>query len=442
MIIFFYCVGDITEKGYKKKVEKLQQEGTEEIVSPLDAAVSMKNICKEPSIKKELSRLFSSKSFTPSAVGKYERKKARKTATAKSRHVTTVCLVQPVACVRRRDREILAKDGRIKDLKIFEGMNGEDIEDLIKDKFSEFAEERTSITFYKNSKSGLAQADAPSNGKELLELTGHGSLYVHLYSPSDTPSVLPGPSDTPTTLPTPSDTPTTLPTPSDTPITLPTSSDTSISLPTSSDTSISLLTPSDTPITLPTSSDTLTALPVAELLLSEEVVKNQLTDSMVGQLWLEQAGIYDTQEEDLDPVRLFYFDHKFFNACIKLLFFKTQELVEECKKRKEFFLCTRDLEVQRWMKSRTAKGRTIKTTRSFAVVDEELFNDYDEHRLLYRKENPNSRIVPVCDLLLYWMAERELPITQFNENGEKYCILSDSEFDMLALWVEEKRQTQ
>ena len=42
MIIFFYCVGDITEKGYKKKVEKLQQEGTEEIVSPLDAAVSMK----------------------------------------------------------------------------------------------------------------------------------------------------------------------------------------------------------------------------------------------------------------------------------------------------------------------------------------------------------------------------------------------------------------
>ena len=232
MIIFFYCVGDITEKGYKKKVEKLQQEGTEEIVSPLDAAVSMKNICKEPSIKKELSRLFSSKSFTPSAVGKYERKKARKTATAKSRHVTTVCLVQPVACVRRRDREILAKDGRIKDLKIFEGMNGEDIEDLIKDKFSEFAEERTSITFYKNSKSGLAQADAPSNGKELLELTGHGSLYVHLYSPSDTPSVLPGPSDTPTTLPTPSDTPTTLPTPSDTPITLPTSSDTSISLPT------------------------------------------------------------------------------------------------------------------------------------------------------------------------------------------------------------------
>ena len=292
----------------------------------------MKNICKEPSIKKELSRLFSSKSFTPSAVGKYERKKARKTATAKSRHVTTVCLVQPVACVRRRDREILAKDGRIKDLKIFEGMNGEDIEDLIKDKFSEFAEERTSITFYKNSKSGLAQADAPSNGKELLELTGHGSLYVHLYSPSDTPSVLPGPSDTPTTLPTPSDTPTTLPTPSDTPITLPTSSDTSISLPTYSDTSISLPTPSDTPITLPTSSDTLTALPVAELLLSEEVVKNQLTDSMVGQLWLEQAGIYDTQEEDLDPVRLFYFDHKFFNACIKLLFFKTQELVEECKK--------------------------------------------------------------------------------------------------------------
>ena len=432
MIIFFYCVGDITEKGYKKKVEKLQQEGTEEIVSPLDAAVSMKNICKEPSIKKELSRLFSSKSFTPSVVGKYERKKARKTATAKSRHVTTVCLVQPVACVRRRDREILAKDGRIKDLKIFEGMNGEDIEDLIKDKFSEFAEERTSITFYKNSKSGLAQADAPSNGKELLELTGHGSLYVHLYSPSDTPSVLPGPSDTLTTLPT----------PSDTPITLPTSSDTSISLPTSSDTSISLPTPSDTPITLPTSSDTLTALPVAELLLSEEVVKNQLTDSMVGQLWLEQAGIYDTQEEDLDPVRLFYFDHKFFNACIKLLFFKTQELVEECKKRKEFFLCTRDLEVQRWMKSRTAKGRTIKTTRSFAVVDEESFNDYDEHRLLYRKENPNSRIVPVCDLLLYWMAERELPITQFNENGEKYCILSDSEFDMLALWVEEKRQTQ
>ena len=100
------------------------------------------------------------------------------------------------------------------------------------------------------------------------------------------------------------------------------------------------------------------------------------------------------------------------------------------------------LEVQRWMKSRTAKGRTIKTTRSFAVVDEESFNDYDEHRLLYRKENPNSRIVPVCDLLLYWMAERELPITQFNENGEKYCILSDSEFDMLALWVEEKRQTQ
>ena len=57
------------------------------------------------------------------------------------------------------------------------------------------------------------------------------------------------------------------------------------------------------------------------------------------------------------------------------------------------------------MKSRTAKGRTIKTTRSFAVVDEESFNDYDEHRLLYRKENPNSRIVPVCDLLLYWMAE-------------------------------------
>ena len=33
MIIFFYCVGDITEKGYKKKVEKLQQEGTEVCVS-------------------------------------------------------------------------------------------------------------------------------------------------------------------------------------------------------------------------------------------------------------------------------------------------------------------------------------------------------------------------------------------------------------------------
>ena len=108
----------------------------------------------------------------------------------------------------------------------------------------------------------------------------------------------------------------------------------------------------------------------------------------------------------------------------------------------QFFLYTRNLEVQRWLKSRTARGLTTTLVQgsTFAIVDEVSFTDYDAHRKKYQQQNPQSRVIPKCELLLSWMVnEEEWPAVQeLKEYDETYYCLSYEQFDKLVTWVYRK----
>ena len=119
--------------------------------------------------------------------------------------------------------------------------------------------------------------------------------------------------------------------------------------------------------------------------------------------------------------------------------FPIQEFAQQCLKNNEFFLYTRELEIQRWLKSRTARGLKDTMVGTFVIVNEEIFTDYDKHRQFYRRQSPNSQVIPKCELLLSWMAEEECPIEQLTEYGETYYVLSSNQFDKLATWVYRRR---
>lgn len=60
------------------------------------------------------------------------------------------------------------------------------------------------------------------------------------------------------------------------------------------------------------------------------------------------------------------------------------------------------------------------------------FTNFDEHCRFYQQQNPNSRAILKCDLLLSWMVEVESPVTELTEQGEIYYHLTDEEFDILT----------
>lgn len=77
--------------------------------------------------------------------------------------------------------------------------------------------------------------------------------------------------------------------------------------------------------------------------------------------------------------------------------FSIQEIAQQCFKNNEFFLYTRELQVQRWLKSRTARGLKNTMVGTFVIVDEESFTDYDKHRQFYQQQSPNSQVIPKCE---------------------------------------------
>ena len=96
--------------------------------------------------------------------------------------------------------------------------------------------------------------------------------------------------------------------------------------------------------------------------------------------------------------------------------------------------------MQRWLKSREARGlKTTMVGSTFAIVNEESFTDYDKHRQQYREQSPHCRVVPQCELLLFYMLEKEYAVKQIKEHGQTYYVLSYEEFNDLATWVYRKR---
>ena len=322
---FCCCVGDITQKGYIKKKEQLEKKTepqTEPQMSPTSTAIALRNATKQQDLKVKLGRLFGHTSkgasssatcgFIPSAVGgKKSRKKSVVSVRSLSpqiKHITTIHLFERTAFVpRRSSREKLAKAGRIQDLKVQSSMTGEEIEAMIVNKFVT-EKPCLSITYYKADKSDLVSIDPPIDGQELFEILGNGSLYIYIPQPQ-----LPAPPDSCSI---------SMPVPSDScSISTPVPSDScSISMPVPSDSSspISMAAPSDDCLTsmLAPSDECLTSTPApsncsismpAQHELSSETVEKQLTDPLVGQLWLEQADLIETnQEYDLDEVTIMH----------------------------------------------------------------------------------------------------------------------------------------
>ena len=153
----------------------------------VDAATALRNAPKQPSIKKELGRLFgrvSQGDFVSSAVAAVggPQKKKKKSGATVPKQITTVCLFEDSAFIpRKKARELLAKNGRIRSVKMTSKMSNIEIEDALKATFSEFAREGATISYFKADKcNGLAKAAAPQTSDELFELIGQGCLYIKL----------------------------------------------------------------------------------------------------------------------------------------------------------------------------------------------------------------------------------------------------------------------
>ena len=295
------------KNNWRKKTEPQ----TEPQMSPTSTAIALRNATKQQDLKVKLGRLFGHTSkgasssatcgFIPSAVGgKKSRKKSVVSVRSLSpqiKHITTIHLFERTAFVpRRSSREKLAKAGRIQDLKVQSSMTGEEIEAMIVNKFVT-EKPCLSITYYKADKSDLVSIDPPIDGEELFEILGNGSLYIYIPQPQ-----LPAPPDSCSiSTPVPSDSfSISMPVPSDS------SSPISMAAP-SDDCLTSMLAPSDECLTsTPAPSNCSISMP-AQHELSSETVEKQLTDPLVGQLWLEQADLIETnQEYDLDEVTIMH----------------------------------------------------------------------------------------------------------------------------------------
>ena len=271
-----FCVGDITEQGFEKKIQKLEKEQVEQpSISATDAAIDLKAASKEVTLKAKLGKLFgkqqpsdSSSTFVSSAlaVKSTQPKKKKKIIASSTRHITSVCLLAPTASVpRKKVREDLMKDGRIRDLKVSTSDSEmDDVEDEIKSIFGKFFPEGEikRVTYYRANRSNcLAKADSPRTIEELFELVGHGSLYITVNEPIIESSVK------------------------------------SSIIPSGEEQLISPLIgqsvnePSIESISSVESSS-----------VSKEIIEEQLIDPLKGQLWLEQSGLIDSCQEDVDEV--------------------------------------------------------------------------------------------------------------------------------------------
>ena len=260
---YCFCIGDITEKGYFKKMEQLKKSTECELKSttPIDAAVDLKKASKDQVLKEHLGKLFgrqtsssSTSEFVPSAVALKPLKKSKRSVASKSfsRHITAICLHEPSAFIPRRGvRESLAKEGRVRDLKVVYSSSMDDIEDEIEKIFAPFFSEGSSVTYFRADKSnGLAKAAPPQTVDELLELVGRGALYVvNAYKDPAGQS--------------------------------------SVSLPTSEclESSACKDPVRESSVSLPT----------------REFLESQLLNSQLGLLWLEQAGLSITDPEEDSP---------------------------------------------------------------------------------------------------------------------------------------------
>ena len=94
--------------------------------------------------------------------------------------MTAVCLTKKSTSIPRRGTcDKLANEGKIKSIEVTGAMSSKDIECVLKRTFSCFEEDQT-ITFFKaNGASGLAETSMPEmwTGRDLLKLVGQGCLY-------------------------------------------------------------------------------------------------------------------------------------------------------------------------------------------------------------------------------------------------------------------------
>lgn len=108
------------------------------------------------------------------------------------------------------------------------------------------------------------------------------------------------------------------------------------------------------------------------------------------------------------------------------------------EKKGQFFLSI-NFPVYCWLLKREMDGLpSIKEINNFCVVSEEIFKEYDEFRantLPNHTEKVHDALLPLNDLLIFYMEKHEMPIKTVEIFQQKFVIFPEYSVDKFYEWI-------